>query len=131
MKSTAELCYLNYYQKLHLVELDGHLGLFVSCVVLMNKTLACCVVNSLDCYLVAFCCNSLVACFDSSVKLLQNGLESGLVCAVLCAEILGLSSLFIADLMLGIVAPPYNLVTKILTGFSGEYRRFSPAIRLS
>lgn len=115
----------------------------MSCVVLMNKTLNCCVVNSLDCYLVAIGCNSLVTCFDSCVELLQDGLESGLVGTVFFARSsLDLASLFIADLMLGIVAPPLTQLTgaellsnrvtkKSITGFSGEYRRFSPAIGLS
>ena len=108
----------------------------------MNKTLNCCVVNSLDCYLVAFGCNSLVTCFDSCFELLQDGLESGLVGTVLCTELLGLGVSLRCGLNVGHRGTSFNTVTgvrllsnrvtkKSITGFSGEYRRFSPAIGLS
>ena len=89
-------------RSIHLVECDGHSALLVSCVVLVDKTLAGCLVHGLDCDLVRALGLGAIAFGGSDLKLLDSGL---------------------ADLMLGIVvAPPCNLVTKVY----GLFRRKPP-----
>ncbi len=51
-------------------------------VILVDKTLDGCLINSLDGYLISFCGGCLIAIGDGGVKLLEVGLKSGLLCLI-------------------------------------------------
>ena len=72
----------------------------------MKNTLAGSLVDGLNCSLVSAIGLLTIAFRDGSFKLLQGGLQGGLVSLVALVVTLAIRTLFFADLMLGITTPP-------------------------
>ena len=92
-----------------LVQLQSHAALLAGSVVLVQKTLDNSLVHGLDSGLVSSFSNGLVAGNQSSVELLQVGLQLGLVSLVLLVSNLERMTSFLEDLMLGIGGTPFSL----------------------
>ena len=84
-----------------LVQLQGHAALLAGSVVLVQKTLNHRLVHRLDSLLVSGLGSSLVTANQSSVELLQVGLELGLVSLVLLVSNLGRKDILLGGLDVG------------------------------
>ena len=85
----------------HGVQLQGHAALLAGSVILVQNTLDNSLVNSLDSNLVSSLSNGLVAGLQSSVELLQVGLQLGLVGLVLLVSDLGRNDILLRGLNVG------------------------------
>ena len=123
-----------------LVQLQGHAALLAGSIVLVQKTLQGSLVNRLNGNLVSSLSDSLVAGHQSSVELLQVGLQLGLISLVLLVSNLGTDDILLRGLNVGhfgtsssanfirphIIAPFANKINPFLKFF---YEYFSGMFR--
>ena len=84
-----------------LVQLQGHAALLAGSIVLVQKTLDDSLIDSLDGSLVSDFGSSLVTCNQSSIVLLQGGLQLRLVGLILLVSNLGRNDILLGGLNVG------------------------------
>ena len=97
-------------------ELQGHAALLAGSIVLVQQTLVDSLVNSLNGNLVSCLSLGLVAGNQSSLELLQVGLQLGLVCLILLLSNLGRNDILLRGLDIGHrVPPPCHIISYSFT----------------